>query len=82
MAVIYIYSKADCPNCETAISLLAAKNKVFKVKKLDVDYTLPELLKVVAPARPSSLPQIVLDDFGETTYIGGLPELIKFLKGA
>lgn len=80
MAVIYVYSKKDCPLCDTAIALLTSKNKVFKVKKLDEDYLIDDLIKLVSPVPVRSFPQIVVDDFGEIEYIGGLTGLADYLR--
>ena len=75
--MITVYSKDDCPQCSTAISLLKAKGLEYEVKKLDTDFTADELSNIIAPAILRSFPQIVKS---ENEYIGTLPDLIKYLK--
>ena len=64
-----VYSKENCPQCEQAIALLKKQMKDVVVKKVGVDVTREDLLKIVPAAR--SVPQII---FGDEVF-GSLKEL-------
>lgn len=79
--MIIIYSKENCPQCDTASGLLTSKGVPFEIKKLDVDFTIDELTKIIAPVIPRAFPQIVIqNDDMSLAYLGVLPQLIKYLK--
>ena len=44
--MIIIYSKENCPQCDTAVGLLTAKGVPYQIKKLDVDFTVADLTKI------------------------------------
>ena len=75
-----VYSRENCPDCDTAIRLLVEKN--FKVDTFKVAAVTDEaekliskerLLEIVPTAR--SVPQIFIED----EYVGGLRHLQMFL---
>lgn len=68
-----VYSKDNCPQCETAKMLLAAKGEQFNVLKLGADITREELLALIPTAR--TMPQIMKDG----QLLGGLSELRSVL---
>jgi len=68
-----LYTKADCPNCDKAKQLLAAKGLPFQALQLGKDYTREELLEKIPTAR--MMPQILKDD----QLIGGFMELKQML---
>jgi len=79
--MIVVYSKEQCPKCDTAIGLLKSKGIEHEVKKLDTDFTYPDLLKITKPVIPREMPQIVITkEDGTSEYLGAVPELIKYLK--
>jgi glutaredoxin len=72
---ILIYSKNNCPYCETAINAAFNLKAVVTVKKIDEsseNYT--ELLTEVPGAR--TVPQV----FVEGQYIGGSDKFLAWIK--
>lgn len=70
-----LYSKYNCPNCDTAKTLLNSHNVAIEERKIGDGYTKEELLEVVPHAK--SVPQVFIND----SYVGGLPDLKKYLAG-
>jgi glutaredoxin 3 len=64
-----IYSKYNCPQCDTAKQILRNHDIRFEERKIGDGWTKEELLEAVPTAK--SVPQIF---FGEE-YVGGLKEL-------
>ena len=71
-----VWSKPDCPNCDTAKTLLTNKGYEIEERKLGFGWNREQLFDAVPNAR--SVPQIFL----EGTYLGGFVELQKYLKEA
>jgi glutaredoxin 3 len=71
--MIEIYSKDNCPNCDTAVKLAEKHGLHFSVKKLDQDFNREQLLEKFPDAR--SFPIIVANG----TRIGGLKEFSVFV---
>ena len=67
-----IYSKPNCPNCETAKKILVANNQQFEEKKLDVDYSREYLFNMGV----RELPYIVEGP----NVIGSVRDLLKVFK--
>ena len=75
-----IYGSQGCSNCETVKKLLNDKNKPFVYKLFGKDYELEELMEIL-PAPSRSMPQVFHVGAGNVLeYIGGLMEVIRFLK--
>lgn len=70
---VVVWSKDNCPNCQQAKNLLAAKGIEYEERNINSGWTKEQLLEAVPSAK--SVPQIFLDD----TYIGGFQELTKRL---
>lgn len=70
-----LYSKYNCPNCDTAKTLLTSRDVTIEERKIGDGYTKEDLLEVVPSAK--SVPQIFIND----SYVGGLPDLKKYLAG-
>lgn len=77
-----VYSKPNCPQCDTAKDMLASKGRKYEERILDMGqvkdpnkkyYTVVELKELVPTAK--SVPQIFQVVDGERKYIGGLKEL-------
>lgn len=77
-----IYSKPNCPQCDTAKDMLAQKGQKYEERILDMGqpkdpnkkyYTIEELKELVPTAR--SVPQIFQVRDGAKSYVGGLKEL-------
>lgn len=64
-----VWSKPQCPHCESAKSLLSLHQIDFEERKIGGEWTKEQLLEAVPTAR--SVPQIFLDE----EYIGGFQEL-------
>jgi glutaredoxin len=59
--MITLFSKDNCSQCSRAEQLLAADGKLFRVKKLGVDFVLEDILDMFNAAglpRPRSFPII------------------------
>lgn len=70
--MLTVYSKPACSQCDMTIRLLDMRKLTHEVKKLDVDYTIQDLIDLFSPgAMPRSFPMIFQD--GE--YLGGLEDL-------
>lgn len=72
-----LYSKKNCPTCDSAKLLLQGKGVDFKVVVLDVDYTIGDLMEICAKAQfgvPRSFPLIEVD--GKLFTYSQLPELL------
>lgn len=70
-----IYSKSDCPSCQTAKLLLETDNYEHTIKMLGADFNILDLY-AVAPKSHRSFPCITKLENGVEEYIGGLSELI------
>ena len=75
----YVYSKPNCSFCNKAIALLSNEDKTFNVFILDVHFTRDELLEKFPNAK--TFPQIVVENSGHQTYIGGFTQLEKYIDG-
>lgn len=64
-----VWSKENCPQCDTAKLMLTTHGVEFQENKIGTDYTREQLLEVVPNAR--SVPQVFIDG----TLVGGLNEL-------
>jgi len=72
---IVIYSKNNCPNCETAINAAFNLNATVIVKKIDESAEFySQLLTEVPDAR--SVPQI----FVNGSYVGGADKFINWIN--
>jgi glutaredoxin 3 len=71
---VIVWSKDNCPNCESAKNLLKLKGVEFEERKIGDGWTKEQLLESAPTAR--SVPQIF---FGETC-IGGFNELKERLQ--
>jgi len=74
MLVVEIYSKDNCPFCDKAVHLAKLKGLDLTVKKLGVDFEMPDMMEKFPSAR--TFPQIVLD--GKS--IGGYTEFEQLFK--
>lgn len=70
---VIVWSKDNCPNCESAKNLLKLKGVDFEERKIGSGWTRDDLLSVAPSAR--SVPQIFFED----QHIGGYNELIERL---
>lgn len=75
----YVYSKPNCSFCNKAITLLSDEDKTFNVFTLDVDFTRDQLLEKFPDAK--TFPQIIVENSGHITYIGGFTQLEKYIDG-
>lgn len=71
---VIVWSKDNCPNCESAKNLLKLKGVEFEERKIGSGWTREQLLEAAPTAR--SVPQIF---FGENC-IGGYNELKERLQ--
>jgi len=74
-----VYTKNDCPFCDTAISLLESNDVDVTTLKMPRDLDKPAFESIifeVAGVKPTTVPQIILDD----KYIGGCDDLIAFYE--
>lgn len=72
--MLTIYSKEDCPMCESAIRLCKMRNIEHTIKKLNHDFTQDDLLSMTQH-KARSYPQIFQDE----TYVGGFVDFQKAL---
>ena len=76
-----IYGASSCPNCEAVKKLLNQKNKAFIYKSFGEDYELQELIDLGVNSR--SIPQVfVMGEGNVLKHVGGLMEVVRFLKGS
>ena len=76
-----IYGASSCPNCEAVKKLLNQKNKTFVYKSFGEDYELQELIDLGVNSR--SIPQVfVMGEGNVLKHVGGLMEVVRFLKGS
>lgn len=84
-----VYSKPACRDCDSAKDLLKSRGLSFEVVNLDVGQTKlhgskyierAELLKKFPFAR--TMPQITKNDSTASLHIGGVADLINYLKGS
>ncbi|WP_407305396.1 glutaredoxin domain-containing protein [Acinetobacter sp.] len=68
-----LYTKENCPNCDKAKQLLAAKGLPFQALQLGKDYSREDLVAMIPSAR--TVPQILKDG----QVIGGYTELKQML---
>lgn len=73
---VIVWSKDNCPHCESAKKLLKQKGVEYQERKIGHGWTKDDLLAVAPGAR--SVPQIF---FGEAC-IGGYNELYNKLNGS
>jgi glutaredoxin 3 len=71
---VIIWSKYNCPYCDQAKEFVKLRKIELEERKIGDGWTKEELLESVPNAR--SVPQIFVDD----KYIGGLKELVEYLK--
>jgi glutaredoxin 3 len=71
---VIIWSKYNCPYCDQAKEFVKLRQIELEERKIGDGWTKEELLESVPNAR--SVPQIFVDD----KYIGGLKELVEYLK--
>ncbi len=69
---ITIYSKSQCPNCETAKNLLKSKNIDFVEVRVDLD---PESRQFLIGQGHRAVPQFYRED--ELVLPGGYHELVN-----
>ena len=75
-----VYGGRGCSNCKQAVQLLNQKNKTFIYKSFGEDYELQELMEIL-PVPSRSIPQIfVMGEGNVLKHIGGLMEVVRFLK--
>lgn len=75
-----VYGSAGCSNCKQVVQLLNQKNKTFIYKSFGEDYELQELIDIL-PTPSRSIPQVfVVGDGNVLKHIGGLMEVVRFLK--
>ena len=70
---VMIWSKPDCPYCNSAKNVLRNHNIAFEEKMLDRDFTREILLETYPSAK--TFPVVVVDGF----YIGGYTQLAQRL---
>lgn len=75
--MITIYSKKGCPFCENAIKISEIRGVEHQVKKLDVDYTVEEMLALTG-GNHRTFPLII----DEGTIVGGFDEYKQHLVGS
>ena len=76
-----VYGGAGCSNCKQVVQLLNQKNKTFIYKSFGEDYELQELIDLGVNSR--SIPQVfVMGEGNALKHIGGLMEVVRFLKGS
>jgi glutaredoxin len=72
-----IYTKADCPYCQMAVTLLAREQKQFECYALDKQ---PELLSEIKNTyRWETVPIVVEITEGQEKFIGGYTDLKEYL---
>lgn len=69
-----IYTKANCPNCDSAKKLLQSKGKVYEERSIDDDEVTAAFVGKYPELR--QMPQIFLGE----VRLGGLAGLQAFLK--
>lgn len=75
-----VYGTESCSACKQAVQLLNQKNKTFIYKSLGEDYELQELIEIL-PTPSRSIPQVFVTGEGNVLkHIGGLMEVVRFLK--
>ena len=72
--IITVYSKSNCPNCESAKALLQANSLEYEEKNAEDPVTWIELLRKYPDVR--QMPQIFIDD----QRVGGFAGLQAALK--
>lgn len=73
---ITVYSKPQCSYCAKAKALLRDREWEFEDLTLDIDYGIEDLMKLIGPDNPRTVPQIVIDG----KLVGGHDALVKWLK--
>lgn len=75
-----VYGGAGCSNCQQVVQLLNQKNKAFIYKSFGEDYEIQELMEIL-PTPSRSIPQVfVMGEGNVLKYIGGLMEVVRFMK--
>ncbi len=79
---LIVYSKPNCPQCDSAKDMITKSGKLYEERILDMGqskdsskkyYTVKELKELVPGAK--SVPQIFQVDDNGKNYVGGLKEL-------
>lgn len=81
--MLVVYSKDNCSQCKQAIMLLNFKGVEYKVKKLGVNYTKEDVLKISPTLRSFPLITEVLESCTLEEFespIGGLDDLKAYLN--
>ena len=72
-----LYTKADCPFCQSAIQLLAEHKKEFECYALDNQ---PKLLnEIQSTYRWETVPVVLEVTAGQEKFIGGFTDLKEYL---
>lgn len=76
-----VYGGDGCSNCKQVVQLLNQKNKQFVYKSFGQDYELQELTDLGVNSR--SIPQVfVMSEGNVLNHVGGLMEIVKYLKSS
>lgn len=73
---ITVYSKPDCPWCDSAKALLQQKNMEYTEKVLGIDYSRDDLRLLVGPEKRLTVPQIIIGN----NLVGGYENLVSYLQ--
>jgi len=73
----FVYGKTNCSFCTKAKRLLDDSEKSYTYFTLDEHFTRNELLEKFPNAK--TYPQIVVQNSGHETYIGGFTELERYI---
>lgn len=77
-----VYGGEGCSNCKQAVQLLNQKNRAFIYKSFGEDYELQELTDIL-PTPSRSIPQVFyVGTDNALIYVGGLMEVVRFLKNS
>lgn len=75
-----VYGGVGCSNCKQVVQLLNQKSKTFIYKSFGEDYEIQELMEIL-PTPSRSIPQVfVMGEGNVLKHIGGLMEVVRFLK--
>lgn len=76
-----VYGGEGCSNCKQVVQLLNQKNKQFVYKSFGQDYELQELTDIL-PTPSRSIPQVFyVGTDNALIYVGGMMELVRYLRG-
>jgi glutaredoxin len=76
MKNVIIYTKDNCVWCVRAKELMKNLHINYEEKKLNVDYTKDDLVKLLGRELNITVPQIIVDD----KVIGGFDSLSQYLE--